>query len=131
MANQPDPESCAIDREVYGEVLTGEISRPAIELRNHNSGTPMLLSEAEGNTGHDVTRLSGTGPARSENLCMLRSLLYGSWEISTVPTARVVGGAGKAKSHTPAIYAGEKSDTSIRPERSSNKENQKCPTLRR
>lgn len=91
----------------------------------------MLLCEAEGNTGHDVTRLSWTGPARSKNLCMLRSLLYGSWEISTVPTAWVVGGAGKAKSRNPAIYAGEKSDTSIRPERSSNKEKQKCPALRR
>jgi|GEM_PF-4388651 len=41
-------------REAHGEVLTGGISRPAIEPRNHNSGAPMLLSEAEGNTGHDV-----------------------------------------------------------------------------
>lgn len=62
---------------------------------------------------------------------MLGSLLYGSWEISAVPPAVAGGGAGKAKSRTPAIYADEKSDAPIRPKKSSNKEKQKCPTLRR
>jgi hypothetical protein len=62
---------------------------------------------------------------------MLGSLLYGSWEISAVSSATVEGGTGKAQSRTPVIYAAEKSDAPIRPEKSSNKEKQKCPTLRR
>ena len=43
MAKHLDPESCVIHREVYGEALTGETSRPAIEPRNHESGAPTLL----------------------------------------------------------------------------------------
>src|SRR3546814_5199602 len=34
MANQPDPESCTLRREVQGEALTGETDGPAIEPRN-------------------------------------------------------------------------------------------------
>lgn len=47
------------------------------------------------------------------------SLAHGSREISSVPTQ--VGGAGKATSHNPAIHADEKSDTSVVPEKLSNK----------
>ena len=62
---------------------------------------------------------------------MLGSLLYGSWEISAVPPATAESGTGKAESRTPVIYAAEKSYAPIRPEKSSNKEEQKWPTLRR
>jgi RNA-directed DNA polymerase len=46
MANQPDPESCMLHREVQGEALTGETDGPAIEPRNQEFGMPMLLREA-------------------------------------------------------------------------------------
>lgn len=45
-----------LHREVQGEVLTGETDGPAIEPRNQESGMPMLLCEAEGNTEHGVIR---------------------------------------------------------------------------
>ncbi|MGF6222562.1 hypothetical protein AB7M26_003556 [Pseudomonas sp. F-14 TE3482] len=81
----------------------------------------MLLSEAEGNTEHGVIRQSCSDPARSETLCTSGSPLHRNWEISAVPGAQASGGAGKAKSRNPATYAAEKSDTSVVPEKPSNK----------
>ena len=43
MANYSDPESCVAHREVWGEALTGDTGRPAIEPRNHSIGMPMTL----------------------------------------------------------------------------------------
>ncbi|PYD84532.1 group II intron reverse transcriptase/maturase, partial [Pseudomonas syringae pv. pisi] len=76
MANQPDPESCMLHREVQGEALTGETDGPAIEPRNQEFGMPMLLTEAEGNTEHGVIRQSCSDPARSETLCTSGSPLH-------------------------------------------------------
>ncbi len=56
MAKHLDPESCVVHREVYGETLAGETSRPAIEPRNHESRAPTLLCEAEGHSVHDDNR---------------------------------------------------------------------------
>ena len=58
MAKHLDLESCVIHREVYGEALAGQISRPAIEPRNHESGAPTLLCEAEGHSVYDDNRKS-------------------------------------------------------------------------
>lgn len=101
--------------------LTGETDGPAIEPRNQEFGMPMLLSEAEGNTEHGVVRQSCSDPVQSETLCTSGSPLHGNWEISAAPGAQAPGGAGKAKSRNPAVYAAEKSDTSIVPEKPSNK----------
>ena len=110
-----------LHREVQGEALTGETDGPAIEPRNQEFGMPMLLSEAEGNTEHGVIRQSCSDPARSETLCTSGSPLHRNWEISAVPGAQAPGGAGKAKSRNPAAHAAEKSDTSVVPEKPSNK----------
>ena len=82
---------------------------------------PMLLSEAEGNTGHDVNRKSCSDPTRSKTLSTPGSFLHGSWEISSVPEPRGTGGIGKAKCRNPVAYADEKSDTPVVPEKLSNK----------
>ena len=50
VANHFDPESCAMHCEMQGEALTGDTDRPAIEPRNHQSETPTVLGEPEGNT---------------------------------------------------------------------------------
>ena len=121
MANHSGPESCGMHREVHVEALTGETDRPAIEPRNHNSGMPTLLSEAEGNMVRDVNRKLRTDPTRSETLCMSGSHLHGSSEISPVSDARWSDRAGKVNDRNPAIYAGEKSDTPIVPKKPSNK----------
>jgi len=47
--------------------------------------------------------------------------LHGSWEISSVPERQASGGTGKAQSHNPVVYAGEKSDMPVVPEKPSNK----------
>ena len=110
-----------LHREVQGEALTGETDGPAIEPRNQEFGMPMLLSEAEGNTEHGVIRQSCSDPARSETLCTSGSPSHRNWEISAVPGAQAPGGAGKAKSRNPAVNGAEKSDTSVVPEKPSNK----------
>lgn len=110
-----------LHREVQGEVLTGETDGPAIEPRNRESGMPMLLSEAEGNTEHGAIRQSCSDPARSETLCTSGSPSHRNWKISAVPGAQAPGGAGKAKSRNPAVHAAEKSDTFVVPEMQSNK----------
>ena len=61
MAKHLDLESCVIHREVYGEALAGETSRPAIESRNHESGAPTLLCEAEGHSVYDDIRCQTAG----------------------------------------------------------------------
>ena len=122
MVNHSGPESCVVSREGHGEALTGETGRPAIEPRNKPSGVPTLSFEAEGNTKHGDSHQPSSDPARSETLCMSGSLSYESSEISSVSTENGrVDGVGKVLNRNPAIYAGEKSDTPIRPEKWTNK----------
>lgn len=120
-ANHSGPESCGGYREVTVEALTGETGRPAIEPRNQQSGMPTLLSEAEGNTAHDVYRQSSADPARSKTLRMPGSFLHRSWEVSSVPDKAWSGGARKAPSQNLAIDADEKSDTLVVPRKPPNK----------
>ena len=121
MANHSGPESCGGTREGATEALTGETGRSGIEPRNQESGTPTLLSEAEGNTEQGVNRKPCDGPARSKTLHMPGSLLHGSWEISTGPGQHVPGGTGKAVCRNPAPKTGEKSDSPVVPQKPSNK----------
>lgn len=116
-----------LHREVQGEALAGETDGPAIEPPNQEFGMPMLLSEAEGNTEHGVIRQSCSDPARSETLCTWGSPSHRNWEIQRRPVRKHPGGAGKAKSRNSAIHVAEKSDTSVVPEKPSNK----GPALRR
>lgn len=121
MAIHSGPESCVTHREVCSEALTGETSRPAIELRNHEIGMPTESTISEGHTGHGVNRKSCTDPAQSETLCMLGSDLHRSWEISAVPSAARLGGTEKVTDRNSVIDAAEKSDTPIVPKRPPNK----------
>ena len=81
--------------------------------------TKLAITECK--TDHGVKRESRPDPARSKTLSMLGSDLHGSWEISSVPEPRGAGGTGKAQSRNPVVYAGEKSDTPVVPEKLSNK----------
>jgi len=120
MANHSEPESCVAHREVWGEALTGETGRPAIEPRNQEIGMPTELTISEGNMGHGANRKPCSDPARSETLRMSGSDLHRSWEISAVPGALRPGRAGKAKGRNPAIDAAEKSDTPVLPKKPPN-----------
>ena len=121
MANHSDPESCVVHREVWGEALTGETGRPAIEPRNETKfGMPTELQISEGNTEHGGNRKSCSDPTRSKTLRMSGSDLYGSWEVSAVPVL-LAGGTGKVKDRKPVINAVEKSDMPIVPGKLPNK----------
>lgn len=111
IANHSGPESCGSTREGASEALTGETGGSAIEPRNHETGTPTPLSNAEGNMDQGVTRKPWPSPARSETLYTPGSLLHRSWEISIEPEAQVTGNSGKAKSRKPEATSVEKSDT--------------------
>lgn len=121
MANHSGPELCGDAREGITEALAGETGRSGIEPRNQESGTPTLLSEAEGNTEQGVNRKPCDGPARSKALHMPGSLLHRSWEISIAPGSKPPGSAGKADSRNPVPQAVEKSDSPIVPKKPSNK----------
>ena len=97
MANHSDPESCVAHREVWGEALTGDTGRPAIEPRNHAIGMPTTLLDSEGNMGHGVNRKSCADPARSKTLRMLGSDLHRSWDVSAAPGAVGPGGGGEGQ----------------------------------
>jgi RNA-directed DNA polymerase len=123
MANHSGPESCGIYRETYAEALTGDTGRPAIEPRNQQFGMPTELRITEGNTMHDENRKPCIDPTRSETLRMPGSFLHRNWEISSVSGAGCPDGVGKVNDHNPAIYAGEKSDTSVVPKKLPNNRN--------
>jgi hypothetical protein len=121
VASHSGPESCGGAREGAAEALTGETGGSAIEPRNHRSGTPTPLSNAEGNTDQGDTCESWDGPARSETLYTPGSFRHRSWEISTAPGATTSGSSGKAKSHTPEPPVVERSDALVVPGKPSNK----------
>ena len=121
IADHSGPESCAAHREVCSEALTGETNRPAIEPRNQEIRMQTELTITECNMVHGANREPCTDPARSKTLCMLGSVLHGSWEISSVPGVQTPGGTGKVNNSNPVAYANEKSDASVVPEKLLNK----------
>jgi RNA-directed DNA polymerase len=110
IANHPDPESCGGGREGVIEALTGERAGQPLSREIKQSGTPTLLSEAEGHTDEGATREPSEGPTRSKTLSMRRSSLYRNWDISSVPVVPVMlagrrAGRGRpmAASPTPTL----------------------------
>ena len=97
MANHSDPESCVAHREVWGEALTGDTGRPAIEPRNQEIGMLTELTITESNTVHGVNRKPCSDPARSETLSMPGSDLHRSWEIWAVPADKKCGRGGQGE----------------------------------
>ena len=120
MANHSDPESCVTRREAWGEALTGDTDRPAIEPRNQGIGMPTTLTNSEGNMKHGGNRKSCFDPARSKTLRMSGSNLHRSWEISAV-SGKLPDGVEKASGRNAAIDAAEKSDTPVVPKKPPNK----------
>jgi hypothetical protein len=52
LANRVDPESCACDRKVTGEALTGERMGQVLSRERGFSGVPTASVCSEGNTDH-------------------------------------------------------------------------------
>jgi RNA-directed DNA polymerase len=70
---------------------------------------------------HDDNCKPCIGPTRSETLSMPGNFLHRSWEISSVPVGDSTGGTDKANGRKPVVYADEKSDTPVVPEKLPNK----------
>ena len=61
-ANHPDPESCGVGRKTRHEALTGADAGEVSSREIPQSGTPTLLSEAEGNMAVNATASSPAVP---------------------------------------------------------------------
>ena len=121
LASHTGPESCAVGRKAFGEALTGVHADQPLSSEIKCSGTPTLLSCAEGNTEQDVMRESCSGPAESKTLCMRGNSLRGNRDIPSVPADDgSVGRSEKVSSRTSDMYADGKSDGPIVPEKPPN-----------
>jgi RNA-directed DNA polymerase len=90
-ASHPDPESCASDRKVAGEALTGAHAGQPLSCEIRWSGVPTPLSEAEGHTAAHVPGEPAADPAQSKTLRTRGNSLHGNREIP--PASAVVGAA--------------------------------------
>jgi RNA-directed DNA polymerase len=122
LAPHTDPESCTGGRKAEGEALTGAHTGQPLSGEINASGTPTLLSEAEGHTVGSAMRELPSGPAPSKTLSTCGNSMRGNREIPQTPSPD--GGDGrfeKAKSHTPDTHVCGKSDDCIVPGKPSNK----------
>lgn len=75
VANHDDPESCVGARKGSGEALTGARTGWLLSREIKSSGTPTLLTEAEGNTtpsaiaSLEAVRRGRRPHARTESFC--------------------------------------------------------------
>jgi len=121
LAPHTGPESCADGCEVGSEALTGVRTGQPLSCEINESGTPTLLSGAEGHTEGGAMRKPPKGPAQSETLCTCGNSSNGNREIPGTPSHDGGGGrSGKAGSHKPGMYVPGKSDGCIVPEKSLN-----------
>lgn len=66
-------------------MLTGEAIGQVLSCEINKSGVLMLLSETENKTKESGIGESSLDLAQSETLCMWKSPLNGTWEISLAP----------------------------------------------
>jgi len=122
LASHTDPESCVGAREDTGEALTRAHAGEVLSCEIDQSGTPTLLSEAEGNVGHSDKGELCASPAQSETLSMRGNSLHGNRRVPGVPPPDGRGGRlGKAGSHKPDVHIPGKSDDCIVPRKLPNK----------
>ena len=122
IAPHTDPESCVDGREAGGEALTGARTGQPLSCEIKSSGTPTLLSEAEGHAEGGAMREPPEGPAQSKTLRTCGNSMDGNREIPGTPSSDGEDGRpGKAGSHTPGMYVSGKSDGCIVPGKPPNK----------
>jgi len=122
LALHPAPESCAGDRKVMGEALTGGHVGRGIELRNHPSGVPTLSEQGEGHMVNSVMRELLTDTAESQTHGMRGNSMRGSRETPKAPSRVVCGGrSAKAKRRTTDMHVFGESDGPIVPRKRANK----------
>jgi RNA-directed DNA polymerase len=121
LANHLDPESCAGDREVAGEALTGAHVGQPLSSEITSIGVPTLYGEGEGNMKDGVKRESSRDAAESETLSMRGNSMRENRETSKAPSP--VTGEGrpeKANSRTSGVNVFEESDDLVVPAKRAN-----------
>ena len=121
LANHLDPESCAGDREVAGEALTGAHVGQPLSSEITSIGVPTLYGEGEGNMKDGVKRESSRDAAESETLSMRGNSSHEKREIPRVPAGGAAGRPEKVYDRTSGMYARGKSDDRVVPEKPPNK----------
>jgi RNA-directed DNA polymerase len=76
VATHDVPESCAVDREVGGEALTGVRAGRLLSREITLFRVPTLLINAEGNTNRHRQRAVTNDPARSQTPCTFGTSLH-------------------------------------------------------
>jgi hypothetical protein len=122
LANHLGPESCADDRKVVGEALTGEDAGQPLSSEITSIGVPTSCYEGEGHTKGDAIRKSLFDAAESETLSMRGSSMRENRETPEAPlpaTARA--GWRRPLGRTSSTYAPGESDDLIVPTTRANK----------
>jgi RNA-directed DNA polymerase len=121
-ATHTGPESCAINREVEGEVLTGVRAGRVLSSENGSSGAPTHIGPCGRQHSGRRSRLTVWGPAESKTPSMYGNTLRETWEVSCPPRGRWRGGAHREVcGRTPMMDGQEKSDRPIVPAKAANK----------
>ena len=121
LASHTGPESCVGGCKATGEALTGVHADQPLSSEIKSSGTPTLLTCAEGHIGPGDSCESSSSPAESKTLCKRGNSLRGNREIPSVPFADgAVGRSEKVDSQTSDMYADGKSDGPIVPRKPPN-----------
>jgi hypothetical protein len=95
LANHADPESCADEREVVGEALTGARAGWDMELRNRESRGRTPWTQAERDTRRRVSASAVLAPAESKTPRTHGTSLYGNREILWWPARWMRAEIGK------------------------------------
>ncbi len=122
LANHLGPESCADDRKVVGEALTGEDAGQPLSSEITSIGVPTSCYEGEGHARSDVTRKSFFDAAESETLGMRGSSMRENRETPTVSSTD--GGEErpeKGVSPTSGMHVVGESDDLVVPAKRANK----------
>lgn len=121
LASCPDPESCARAGNGPGEALTGAHAGQPLSCEISQSGTPTLLSEAEGHARQGDKASPDLGPAQSKTLCMHGNSSLGNQEVPGPPAGDgPTGRSGKAIGRDPDMHGTGKSDGCVVPVKSPN-----------
>jgi len=122
LANHLDPESCAGDREVAGEALTGAHAGQPLSSEITSVGVPTQYGDGEGNMKDGVKRESSRDAAESETLSMRGNSMRENRETSKAPSpATGEGRPEKAYSRTTGVNVFEESDDLVVPAKRANK----------
>jgi hypothetical protein len=121
-ANHPDPESCGTGRKAHHEALTGVDAGEVFSREIRQSGSPTLLSKAEGNMQVNAKASSPTDPRGRRPSARTEASHAGTGRPHTPPSDdKRLERSTKANRHTVGMSGCGESDESIVSKRPANR----------